>query len=45
VTGDPLWHANIGAGLGNGPITYQLDGVQYVVVAAGETIWSFVMNR
>jgi len=45
TTGDPLWHANLGAGVGNGPITYQLDGAQYVVVAAGDTIWSFVMNR
>ena len=45
TTGEPLWHANLGAGVGNGPITYQLDGLQYVVVAAGDALWSFVMNR
>jgi alcohol dehydrogenase (cytochrome c) len=45
ATGDPLWHANLGASVSNGPITYQLDGLQYVVVAAGDAVWSFVMNR
>jgi len=45
TTGDALWHANVGAPVGNGPITYELDGIQYVVVAAGDTLWSFAMNR
>jgi alcohol dehydrogenase (cytochrome c) len=43
TTGDPIWHAKVGASVGNGPITYELDGTQYVVVAAGDTIWSFAM--
>jgi hypothetical protein len=30
--------------ISNGPITYTLDGSQYVVVAAADTLWSFVMN-
>ncbi|SPE32420.1 Pyrrolo-quinoline quinone [Candidatus Sulfopaludibacter sp. SbA6] len=45
TTGDPLWHANVGAPVGNGPITYELDGIQYVVAAAGDTLWAFAMNR
>ncbi len=44
-TGSPLWHAGLGAGVGNAPITYMLDGSQYVVVAAGDTLWSFVLNK
>ena len=29
----------------NGPITYELDGRQYVVAAAGDTLWAFVLNE
>ncbi len=28
----------------NGAITYELDGLQYVVVGAGDTMWTFVMH-
>jgi alcohol dehydrogenase (cytochrome c) len=44
TTGDPLWHAGLGAPVGNGPITYELDGTQYIVVAAGDTLWTFAMR-
>jgi hypothetical protein len=27
----------------NGPITYELDGTQYVVVGAGDSLFGFVM--
>jgi alcohol dehydrogenase (cytochrome c) len=42
-TGEPLWHANLGSSVTNGPITYELDGTQYVVVAAGDTLYGFAM--
>lgn len=42
TTGDPLWHANLGAGVSNGPITYQLDGAQYLVVGAGDALFGFI---
>lgn len=42
-TGNALWHANLGGGVANGPITYELDGNQYVVVGAGDTLFGFVM--
>ena len=45
TTGDALWHANLGAAVGNGPISYELDGVQYVVVAAGDTLWAFALKQ
>lgn len=28
TTGEALWHANVGASVGNGPIAYELDGIQ-----------------
>jgi alcohol dehydrogenase (cytochrome c) len=45
TTGDPLWHAGVRSNVTNGPITYTLDGQQYVVVGAGDTLWAFVMNE
>jgi alcohol dehydrogenase (cytochrome c) len=45
TTGEALWHARLNAGLSNGPITYEMDGLQYLVVGAGDTLWAFVMNR
>jgi alcohol dehydrogenase (cytochrome c) len=44
-TGRPLWHANLGASTSNGPVTFELDGTQYLVVAAGDTLFAFVMLR
>src|SRR5690606_26072700 len=35
LPGDLLWQFNTGAGVHGGPITYAVDGVQYVAVAAG----------
>src|SRR3984885_650348 len=40
-TGAALWHAGLQANVSNGPVTYELDGVQYVVVAAGDTLYGF----
>ena len=43
--GQPLWRAGLHASLTNGPITYQLDGIQYVVVAANDTLYAFASPR
>mgnify|MGYP003429771711 CR=1 FL=1 len=43
TTGEPLWHSRVGP-ITNAPITYELDGLQYVVVASGGTVFSFVLN-
>ncbi len=45
TTGDVLWATRLNATVSNGPITYELDGEQHVVVAAGNTMFSFVMNK
>ena len=34
-TGDLLWHVKVDAGVNAPPITYEIDGVQYIAVAAG----------
>jgi alcohol dehydrogenase (cytochrome c) len=41
ATGTPLWHSHIGA-VSNAPITYRIDGRQYVLVAAGDALFAFV---
>jgi alcohol dehydrogenase (cytochrome c) len=45
TNGQALWHAILNASISNAPITYELDGRQYVVAAANDTLWSFVMNE
>jgi alcohol dehydrogenase (cytochrome c) len=44
TTGEVVWHAGVRAPVSNGAITYEMDGLQYVVVGAGDTLWAFVMN-
>jgi len=44
TTGEPLWHSRIG-NVPNGPITYELDGQQYVVVSSNSAIVAFVLNK
>ncbi len=39
--GSLLWKTNLGAGIMNGPITYQVDGRQYVAVIAGLSLSVF----
>jgi alcohol dehydrogenase (cytochrome c) len=45
TSGDALWQARLNSSVSNGPITYQLDGRQFVIVGAGDTLWAFVMNE
>jgi glucose dehydrogenase len=44
-TGQPLWHANLGNAVSNGPMTFELDGSQYLVVGAGDSLFAFVMLK
>ena len=36
-TGEELWKKNLGSGIGAGPITYSVNGKQYVAVVVGRT--------
>jgi alcohol dehydrogenase (cytochrome c) len=40
--GATLWHSGIGR-VANSPITYELDGRQYVLVASGPVLYAFVL--
>jgi alcohol dehydrogenase (cytochrome c) len=42
LTGTPLWHSHIG-GVTNPPITYRIDGRQYVLVATGDQLFAFML--
>lgn len=41
-SGKPLWHSRIG-NVTNAPQTYSIDGKQYLLVAAGDTLYSFTL--
>jgi acido-empty-quinoprotein group A len=45
ATGRILWHVGMLAALSNGPITYELDGRQYLVVGAGDMLYAFTLPR
>ena len=41
ANGNPLWHTQLGQQTSNAAETYMLDGKQYVLVAAGDTLYAF----
>ena len=43
-TGKPLWHAGLGTNTSNGPQTFLLDGRQYIVVGAGDSLYAFALG-
>jgi len=44
-TGDPLWHAGLASYPSNAPVTFMLDGRQFVVVGAGDSLYAFTLAR
>jgi len=45
ANGKPLWHTRLGANLTNGPITYNLNGQQYIALSAADTLYVFTVNK
>jgi acido-empty-quinoprotein group A len=45
ANGKILWHAGLGANVGNGPETYVLDGRQYLIAGAGDSLFAFTVER
>jgi len=45
ATGKILWHSGLMAAPSAGPITYMLDGKQYLLVAAGDSLYAFTVNQ
>jgi alcohol dehydrogenase (cytochrome c) len=42
-TGKPMWHFNTGQSFSASPMTYAIDGVQYVAICAGSDVFSFAL--
>lgn len=42
-TGQPFWHFNTGQSFSASPMTYAVNGVQYVAIAAGSDVFSFAL--
>jgi glucose dehydrogenase len=43
--GQLLWKTNLGGQVAAGPITYQVDGRQYVAIAAGHAMFAFALGE
>ena len=43
TTGKTLWHLNVGGGLLASPMTYELDGRQYLLVPIQENLYAFAL--
>jgi alcohol dehydrogenase (cytochrome c) len=43
ATGRPLWHFNTGQPMHASPMSYSVDGVQYVAIAAGSDVFTFAL--
>ena len=42
-SGELLWKLNLGAQIVNGPMTYEVDGRQYVAIIAGQSLSAFAL--
>ncbi|HEU0097127.1 MAG TPA: acido-empty-quinoprotein group A [Rhizomicrobium sp.] len=43
--GEILWHKEVTANESNGPITYMMDGKQWLVMAAGDSLYAFTLSK
>jgi acido-empty-quinoprotein group A len=43
ATGKTLWHVNAGGALFSSPMTYQLDGRQYLILAVQDILYAFAL--
>ncbi len=45
ATGKVLWHANAGSQMQSSPITYELDGRQYLLTSSGEIMTAWALPK
>jgi alcohol dehydrogenase (cytochrome c) len=45
ANGRPLWHFSTGQRMRASPMTYEVNGLQYVAIAAGSDVFSFALSR
>jgi alcohol dehydrogenase (cytochrome c) len=41
--GKILWHQRLTSSVSNGPSTWTMDGKQYIIVGAGDTLYAFTL--
>jgi alcohol dehydrogenase (cytochrome c) len=44
-SGAMLWHFHLPAPVSNGPMTFERDGTQYLIVGAGDTLYAFTATH
>jgi len=44
-TGKPLWHFQTGGNIASAPMSYLVDGKQYIALAAGNVLYSFALSN
>jgi len=44
-TGNELWRANLGGDIASGPMTYTVNGRQYIAVAGGNSLFTFALRQ
>jgi alcohol dehydrogenase (cytochrome c) len=44
-TGQLLWNTSLGGDIRSGPMSYSVNGTQYVAVAAGNSLFAFALRR
>ena len=45
VSGEELWHVNVGNLVHSAPMSYAVDGRQYVTIAAGNVVFTFGLRE
>ena len=45
LSGNVLWHFQTGASIYSAPITFELDGQQYVVLPSGDSLFAFALPK
>jgi alcohol dehydrogenase (cytochrome c) len=44
-SGDLLWKLNLGGQVNSGPMSYSVNGRQFVTVAAGNSLYGFALRQ
>jgi alcohol dehydrogenase (cytochrome c) len=44
-TGELLWKASLGGQVNSGPMSYSVNGKQYIAVAAGTSLFTFALRQ
>jgi alcohol dehydrogenase (cytochrome c) len=44
-TGELLWKVSLGGQINSGPMTYSVNGKQYVAIGAGTSLFAFALRQ